>query len=313
VQFIVLAAVSFAVATLGSLIGAGGGFLLMPILLFLYQGVEYGGRVLGPAELTFISLVAVLVNGVAATVNYARMKRIDYRTGIILGLCAAPMAILARLLLKGVRQEQFGAVFGGVLVAIGVFVIWRTPRGADASGRTVAARPHWSRRRIVDGSGLSFEYAFNLRLGMTASLAGGFIGSFFGIGGGILHVPVMTQLLHFPAHVATATSIMILSASAATGVLTDVVSKGTDVPTALALAAGVGAFLGAQAGTRLSRRVTGKGILYLLAAVLILCGGKLLFGPVLSAKEGPGDRTERTERRHDELRMTNDERRIDDE
>lgn len=46
----------------------------------------------------------------------------------------------------------------------------------------------------------------------------GFISSIFGIGGGIIHVPVMIYALAFPPHMATATSHFVLAVSSFMGV-----------------------------------------------------------------------------------------------
>ena len=288
-DYFLLMLISLGVAAFGSLIGAGGGFLLMPLLLFLFEDKTFGGRVLGVTELSFISLFAVLVNGLAATFNYARMRRIDYKTGLVLAACTIPTAILARLLLDVLVDfdpEAFNPIFGLLLIAVGLFILWRVSRrGAD--DKPVTPKPHWSHRKVVDAFGYEFEYSFDLRYGVGASLAEGFIASFFGIGGGILHVPVMTQLLHFPAHVASATSILILSVGAISGVMTDVVKYGGDVPIGLALVAGAGAFIGAQIGTRLNRKVSGQRILGLLGLALIIAGGKLLLDPFTKPADTP--------------------------
>lgn len=274
--FIVFMLISFGAATIGSLIGSGGGFILMPVLLLLYNGEQIGGRVMTPTELTFISLCASVINGWTASFNYGRMGRIDYRTAFILAAFTIPAAIVARLLLGGVGKEQFGGIFGIVLIAIGAFILWRVCTRGDAHEHKVTPKPNWTQRRIKDSSGIEYAYAFDLRIGVSASVAGGFIASFFGIGGGVFQVPVMTQLLHFPAHVAAATSILILSVGATAGVITDVVKKGGDVSFALAVIVGIGSFLGAQLGTRLAKRISGRKILWLLALALILAGGKLL-------------------------------------
>jgi len=277
-HYVMLAVIAFFVATFGSLIGAGGGFLLMPVLLLTYGGRELAGYRMGPTEVTFISLCAVLVNGWVAAISYGRMGRIDYRTGAVLAACTIPAAVGARLLLGGVGSEEFGWIFGLVLIAIAVFLAWRVRSRGDAGERRVAPKPKWTQRTLRDRWGTEHAYAFDMRIGVCAGATGGFIGAFFGIGGGILHVPVMTQLMHIPAHVASATSIMILAVSSTTGVITDVVRKGGDVPLAPGLVVGVGACLGALAGTRLSKRVSGRRILYLLSVALILAGGRLIAG-----------------------------------
>ena len=53
----------------------------------------------------------------------------------------------------------------------------------------------------------------------------GFISSIFGIGGGIIHVPVMIYALAFPPHMATATSHFVLAVSSFMGVTSHIFFK----------------------------------------------------------------------------------------
>ena len=62
------------------------------------------------------------------------------------------------------------------------------------------------------------DFQYNRTLGIVASLGVGFLSSIFGIGGGVIHVPLMIYLLGFPVHVATATSHFVLACSSAFGV-----------------------------------------------------------------------------------------------
>src|SRR6266487_818347 len=79
-----------AVGAFGTLIGAGGGFLLVPILLLLYpnDSVE---------TITTISLAVVFLNATSGSIAYARMGLIDYRTGAIFAAAGAPGAVLGAL------------------------------------------------------------------------------------------------------------------------------------------------------------------------------------------------------------------------
>ena len=266
------------VTAFASLVGSGGGALIMPILLLLYPGKDQ-------MALTFISLFAVLLNSVAATLHYARMKRIDYRTGLILGLCTIPTSAAARFALRGVDRSQFSRGFGFVLIGIGLFIIWRMVRKAGKTDSLPPElKPHWFKRRIVDSSGTVYEYAYNLRFGAGTAVAEGFMASFLGIGGGVLVMPMLTQLLHCPAHVAASTSMMMLSITALVGLLTDLfhhAATGTlnALPVTMALAAGVGALIGAQIGPRLSKRVSAERLLVLLSCAVILAGGRLALSP----------------------------------
>jgi len=237
-QILLLTLISFAVAVFGTLIGAGGGFLLVPILYFLLPDE--------PDTITFISLFAVFVNAVSACIAYGRMRRIDLRSGMIFGACTVPTAYVGRMLVRRMDRAGFSPVFGAFLILLGVVMIWRL-RTRHRRGRR-EVKVHWTRRHLVDASGHDFRYAFSMPAGIGAGVLVGFISSFFGIGGGIVHVPIMTQVLNFPVHIATATSIFVLAVSSCAGICTDLFGKGADVPLGLALGAAVGAFTGAQVG-----------------------------------------------------------------
>src|SRR5439155_16427533 len=105
---------------------------------------------------------------------------------------------------------------------------------------------------------------YSLRLGVGLSLLIGFVSSLLGVGGGVIHVPVMVLVLHFPAHVATATSHYVLAVSALAGTLVHLAS-GTlagSLKETGCLSAGV--VVGAQLGARLSARVNQGAIIRLL-------------------------------------------------
>ena len=270
-EIVLLPVISFVVATLGSLIGAGGGFLLMPVLIFLYRGAD-------PEKLTFISLFAVLVNAAVALFSYARARRVDFRSGLLFGLCTVPAAVVGAVVVRYVKMGQFSPLFGLFLIAVAVALFRRILRRKETAS-PVARAPEagLTQRVLTDASGHEYRYAFSMPLGLGLSPLVGFMSSFFGIGGGIIHVPIMTQLLRFPTHVATATSILVLAMSSLTGVVTHVVAGRGISNMRLALLAGAGALFGAHLGARISYRVSGRGILTLLACALFVAGGRLIW------------------------------------
>ena len=68
-------------------------------------------------------------------------------------------------------------------------------------------------------------YNFNPLVGIGISLAVGYLSSFLGIGGGIIHVPALVYLLDFPVHIATATSHFVLAIMALTGTLVHIYDR----------------------------------------------------------------------------------------
>jgi uncharacterized membrane protein YfcA len=270
---LILIPLGFAVGAYGTLIGAGGGFILVPVLLFLYPNER-------PAEITAISLAVVFFNALSGSFAYARARRIDYRTGLTFAAATVPGAILGAIVVGYLPRVLFSVIFGLVLVALALLVILRpVPRG----GHGAKARPGMVTRVLVDARGERHEYSFFRWQGILISVGVGFLSSLLGIGGGIIHVPALVLLLNFPAHIATATSHFILAIMSFTGSIVHVVNgelgPGAGLVRALLLAVGV--VPGAQVGARLSHRVHGDWIVRLLGAALLLVGARLLLTPLM--------------------------------
>lgn len=253
------------VGAYGTLIGAGGGFVLMPVLLLLYPHDT-------PSLLTSISLAVVFFNAASGAQAYARLGRIDYRSGLAFAAAAVPGAVLGALSSNFVPRRLFDGIFGVMLIAGALFLMLRR-KAQDAPPRDA---PGLTRRRIVEHGGVVHEYAFRLRTGVVISLFVGYLSSFLGIGGGIIHVPALVYILSFPVHVATATSHFILAIMALAGTLTHVFTgvfvHGVHRTIYLAL----GAMVGAQVGAHLSSRIKGRGIITSLAVALIFVGVRIL-------------------------------------
>lgn len=241
-----LVLLGLAVGTFGTLIGAGGGFLLVPLLLLLYPSTP-------ASTITAISLAVVFLNAASGSVAYARLGRIDYRTGLVFAAASAPGAVLGSLATERMPRGVFDLVFGVVLMALAVYLLaWgRSPEGH--------ARP---------------EHV-NLGLGGVLSFGVGFLSSVLGIGGGVIHVPLLIQFLGYPAHVATATSHFILAVMSFVGTATHVLSGDFVEGWRRTVALGAGVLVGAQFGAWLSQRVHGRWIMRSLAVGLLGVGGRL--------------------------------------
>ena len=96
--------------------------------------------------------------------------------------------------------------------------------------------------------------------GAFFSVGVGFLSSFLGIGGGIIHVPLLVQALGFPVHIATATSHFVLVFMSGAGTITHLLQGSYRVGHGLrrTLALSVGVMVGAQLGARLSLRKAGR-------------------------------------------------------
>src|SRR4030042_742288 len=114
VQNIWLIPLGFFIGTYGTLIGAGGGFILMPILLLLYPKGN-------PELLTSISLAVVFFNAFSGSVAYTRMRRIDYRSGFLFSVATVPGAIFGALTTAYIPRWLFDVIFGVLMIVASAF------------------------------------------------------------------------------------------------------------------------------------------------------------------------------------------------
>lgn len=266
-EVVLLGVLGFSVGAFGTLVGAGGGFILVPILLFLYPDRP-------PDVITAMSLLVVLANATSGTVAYARQRRIDVRSGLAFAVATLPGAVAGAIVVKQIDRPTFNLIFAVVLAAIGLYLILPRPVAAirePLRGRGVV------RRQLTARDGVMFIYAYRRWQGLAISGGVGFISSLLGIGGGIVHVPVMAMVLRFPVHVATATSQMVLGLMALQAVVTHFVSGTLTWDQTLAQAAmmAVGAVCGAQVGALAASRLRGELILRALGGALLLVAARL--------------------------------------
>jgi uncharacterized membrane protein YfcA len=267
-ELLVLVVLGFAVGTYGTIIGLGGGFVLVPILLFIYP--DYG-----PEEISSISLAVVFANTVSGSVAYARQGRIDYRTGLIFAAASAPGVVAGALVVHAVPQRLFILIFAFLLLALAFVTLRRRPQHI----RPPLAGPGVLRRSVYFG-GRTYVYANRIWQGALLSLGVGFLSSLLGIGGGAIHVPAMIIWLHFPVEIAIATSQFILAFMSGGGTAVHL-STGTLAGEGLtrALALGVGTIPGAQVGAQIAKRLRPRQTLFLLSIALFgLSAGLLVRG-----------------------------------
>ena len=265
-------ALGIGIGTFGTLIGAGGGFILLPILALLYPQEPTG-------TLTATSLAVVAANATSGAVAYGRQRRIDLRSGILFALATLPGSVGGALLARSIPRGPFDIAFALVLLALAIVVV----RARMDEGPPAPEGRAWGRvpRELVDAEGTVHRYHVELPLGMAISFVIGFASSLLGIGGGFIHVPVLIAVLGFPVHIATATSHFVLAVMASVGTVTHILAGDLDAAWPRAAYIGVGAVLGAQIGARLSRRVRGALIVRLLALALVIVALRLAAQGVL--------------------------------
>ncbi len=243
-----------ALGVLGTLVGAGGGFLLVPILLLMYPHDE-------PATITSISLTVIACNAISGSIGYARRRKIDVRAALWFAITAIPGSVLGVVVASHLPKSVFQLILGCALIGVATFLFTRKKQidgsaklASEATSAWGPAIPH-SRSR-----------------GLLLAFLVGFISSMLGLGGGIIHVPLLVHMLGFPVHIATATSHLVLAITSFGGVITHVFAGDFHAGLDRAVPISIGVVIGAQIGAALAPKVPANIIMRVLAAALLVVG-----------------------------------------
>jgi uncharacterized membrane protein YfcA len=267
----ILLLIGFLIGTFGTLIGAGGGFILVPLLILSHPGMP-------PEQITAISIAVVAANAVSGSIAYARSKKIDYKAGLIFGLSTIPGSVAGVFVVQYVPQKLFHIVFGILLMAVAIFLFTKKPKATRAAINRNGSGSGNTFQIITDSEGNVFQYQYDKTIGIIISIAVGFFSPLLGIGGGIIHVPAMVQLLHFPVYIATATSHFVLAIMSVASVITNFFHGNYNSPEVQKMLLGlcIGVVCGAQLGAFLSHKIKTGVIIKLLAICLAIVGLRIL-------------------------------------
>ena len=238
----------FAAGILGSMIGLGGGIIIVPVLTFLG---------FSPTAAASNSLFAALGNAAASVISYSRQKRVEFSLGVKLGLLSVPGTVLGAFISSDVTPGIFQMLFGLVLIASAAYIFLR--------------RKLQSKEKKLPMQMIIFA--------VGASFFAGIISSFFGIGGGIVFVPLMVVGMGMAMKRAAPTSQLVLLFASLSGVITHSLLGHPDFTQAGFLA--IGSFAGGLVGARLSVEIKERYLQILVSAVILIAAGKLFFDSVI--------------------------------
>jgi uncharacterized membrane protein YfcA len=250
------------VGAIGTMVGVGGGFLIVPVIALLEPSWQ-------PRAITAYSLAVVCANACSGTFAYLRQGRVDRRSVAVFALAAIPGVLLGVLGANALDRGWFDPLFGVLLAAMAAWLAIAPERRPQNIGGSAV-------RELVDAHGTRYRWSFDMRLGLAGSAVVGVVSALFGIGGGPVQVPFLVTLLNYPEHVATATSHGVLAITSLVAMLVHAAQGDYRGDLALTLATAAGALAGAPLGARLSRHVPGKALIRILAGMLAFIAVRLI-------------------------------------
>ncbi len=99
-----------------SFTGLGGGFLMIPLLLFLGFSAQ---KAVGT------SFMAILVISFSALLAHNKLANVDYRAGLLLGVGGVVGAQVGARLLEHVTTAHFKRIFAVILAALAVYIFFK--------------------------------------------------------------------------------------------------------------------------------------------------------------------------------------------
>lgn len=268
-------------------LGAGGGILSVPALIYLL-GVA-------PHEATSASLVIVLFTALAALGGRIGKNTICYQIALVFAALATVGTWLGSLANQAVSADLLMYAFALLLICVGLVMLRRaypglfrgaaragssgvsSDDGAIAADNAGGTGPTPALRAVsAMGEVTSIGAAPLWWVALVATITGALTG-FFGVGGGFAIVPALTLVLHLPIKRAASTSLLIMA-------ITAVVALVARAQTSLNVDLGViGAFtvasmLGAVAGAPLTRKVSSQKLTASFAALLLAVAVATLVG-----------------------------------
>lgn len=271
----------------GSLLGLGGGILIVPLLT-----LGFGVPLLTAVG---VSLVCVIVTSGAAAGVYLERRVANLRLGMTLELFTATGALVGGLVAFLLPERVLELIFTILILYVALTMARRReaasapsaaagasaeagPRVPAGAGSSSAASPPGAQVAPNDGSSVR-QVAFvdtlsgpgyrvrRVPLGIVGSIFAGLASALLGIGGGLIKVPVMHVIMGVPLRVATATSNLMIGITASASAIIYLLRGGID-PYAAAPAA-IGVFVGASVGSRVAHRIR-LGLLRGLFVVVLL-------------------------------------------
>lgn len=230
----------------GSIIGIGGGIIFTPVLTLMG---------LPPAQVSSTSLVAVTFTSISSVISYARHKRIKYRIACRIALLSVPGAILGVYLSTLISIGLFKLFFSIILIIAVIYILYNGSTKFEKGKKKIQFNPY------------PVLYA--------CAFAAGIISSLFGVGGGIIFVPILLLLMGMKMYEAAPTSQFIIMIGSATGLVIHAIMGNPNYVFAVSLS--VGAFAGGVIGAELSGHIRENFLQIFLSISLLFVSGRLIF------------------------------------
>jgi uncharacterized membrane protein YfcA len=269
IEIILLFVLGFSIGLPAAMAGLGGGFLIMPILIFVFG--------LPAQSAVAVSLAAMCGTTISSSLVYIKQKRVDFFLALVYDVFDVPGVIIGAYLASLITSDLLTGLVGVFIITLSITLMFRKnndsvkPKIPNTEGFNI--NKGWVRKR-VDSDGKIYSYKIKRPFMIfLSSFVGGLVTGFAGLGGGITDTSTMI-LLGVPSHIAVASSEVAMALTNGAGLLTHGFLDNLLIEYAIPITAGT--VIGAQIGAILCKNVKGATIRKILITLALIAGIRLV-------------------------------------
>jgi uncharacterized membrane protein YfcA/uncharacterized membrane protein len=260
---------AIAAGVLGSLVGLGGGVLIVPLLTLVFGFPIYFA--IGA------SIISVIATSSGAAAAYVKDHLTNLRVGMFLELATTTGAMCGAFLAGLLAPNILSVTFGIILLISAAPLVFKLgeelPQGVT--------NDHWANWLRLGGSypdhHLHRDVPYEVTrtpLGLAMMYVAGLISGLLGIGSGTFKVLALDVAMRLPMKVSTTTSNFMIgvTAAASAGIY---FSRG-DIPPLIAAPVALGVLIGALVGARLLSHLSSRVLRIIFLAVIVVAAVEMV-------------------------------------
>lgn len=277
------------VGLLSGIFGVGGGFLMTPLLMMF--GIP-------PTVAAASDSNQIVGASTSGTLAHMRLGNVDVPMGLMLligGIAGGTIGVQVIKLLRAMGNADFLIAITYVIMlgGVGGYMFWESLQGLSKAKKQsmdvaeTAPKPQEQAKKSLLQK-LPFQYKFaksgcniSVLLPLGFGVLVGILAAIMGVGGGFIMVPVMVYLLRMPMHVVVGTSLFQILFTCINVTIMQSYSNHT-VDFILAVLLLLGSTIGAQVGTKVSRRLKADQLKIMLASLVLLVCVKMMAGLLMT-------------------------------